>query len=172
MSLKCQNDAFRQCPHPLLRCYRTSSTAVTFRGRVHTLRMHPIFCKRPPLLEPKAIGTAFVFNFLGMQNRLAVITFEGAIYHAYESAEGLSLRASDGATMDKGPVFRFVARHLAALKSGANPSALSSTQARRRPPRAPQSLLRRAVSTSANHRGKDALCCPPDLAPNFVRGTQ
>jgi hypothetical protein len=107
-----------------------------------------------------------------MQNRLAVITFEGAIYHAYESAEGLSLRASDGATMDKGPVFRFVARHLAALKSGANPSALSSTQARRRPPRAPQSLLRRAVSTSANHRGKDALCCPPDLAPNFVRGTQ
>ena len=148
---------------------RTSSIVVTSWVSVPTLLMNPIFCKRPPLLEPKAIGTAFVFNFLGMQNRLAVMTFEGAIYHAYESADGLILRTSDGATMNKGPVFRFVVRHLAALKSGANPSTLSSQQARKRPPRAAESLLRRDGSNSADLRPKCTQCYPPEFASDIVQ---
>lgn len=95
--------------------------------------MKPIFCKRPAILEPKAIGTSFVFNFLGRRCGLAVITNEGTVFHAYETEEGLTLQTAEGATMDKGPVFRFIERHLALLRAGSTPALLSSVDARKRP---------------------------------------
>ena len=87
--------------------------------------MTPISCKRPTLLEPKAIGTSFVTNFLGQKNHIAVFTFAGDVYIAYEDSGLLTIRTSDGLTMNKGLAYRFIEHHLAALKEGAIPSRLS-----------------------------------------------
>lgn len=94
--------------------------------------MNPIHCKRPALLLPKAIGETHVFNFFGPAGLLAVITVQGRIYIAQETADGITLRTQGGEKMDKGPVFRFIKEHLQALKDGAVPASLTSAMARQR----------------------------------------
>ena len=102
---------------------------VTLQG-VSTHRMTPISCKRPTLLEPKAIGTSFVTNFLGPKNHIAVFTFAGDVYVAHEDNGHLTIRTSDGKTMNNGLAYRFIEHHLTALKEGRIPSRLSSVLAR------------------------------------------
>ena len=99
--------------------------------------MTTIRCKRPSQLQPKAIGGMQVFNFFGPVGWLAAISGQGLVYLAHETPQGVSLRTSEGATMDKGPVHRFIAQHLSALKEGAVPASLTSVNVRLRPPKMP-----------------------------------
>jgi len=97
--------------------------------------MTPIHCKRPPHLQPKAIGTTHVFNFFGLSGLIAAISAQGRVFIAYETVNGVTLRTQDGETMNKGPVFRFIEQHLQALKDGAIPASLTSETALPRPTR-------------------------------------
>jgi hypothetical protein len=94
--------------------------------------MTPIKCKRPILLQPKAIGETHVFNFFGKAGLLTAITRQGRLYLAYESDTGVQLRDVDDHILEKGPVHRFIQQHIQALKDGAVPASLTSVNARRR----------------------------------------
>lgn len=100
--------------------------------------MTAIHCKRPVHLQPKAIGESHVFNFFGPACLLAVITIQGRVYIAHETATGIALRTRGGETMNKGPVHRFIEQHLQALKDGAIPASLTSVAARLRPTLSPK----------------------------------
>lgn len=69
---------------------------------VTTPRMSPIRCKRPPPphLHPKAIGESHVFNFFGPAGLLAVLSVQGRVYLAHETANGIALRSRDGKTKE------------------------------------------------------------------------
>lgn len=97
--------------------------------------MTPIHCKRPPHLHPKAIGESHVFNFFGPAGLLAVLSVQGRVYIAHETDNGIALLTQGGETMQKGPVYRFIAQHLQALKEGAVPAQLTCVAARLRPTR-------------------------------------
>lgn len=99
---------------------------------VATRFMTPIYCKRPPRLEPKAIGRYHVFNFFGPSCLLAVISAQGRVFLAYKTENAILLRTNEGESMNKGPVHRFITQHLEALKNGAVPAMLKSTLARLR----------------------------------------
>lgn len=90
----------------------------------------PILCKRPSQLLPKAIGEAYVFNFFGASNQLAVITASGVVYFAYERDGRMELKNEEGSAVNKGPVHRYVTQHLDALIAGAVPARLSCVAAR------------------------------------------
>ena len=86
---------------------------------------------------------------------LAVITVRGRIYLAYETVNRILLRTSDGESMDKGPVHRFMPHHLVELKNSAVPSMLVSALAMLRCPRTTEK------SKSTLPKGPPVHCTPP-----------
>ncbi len=128
----------------------------------------PIRCKRPPYLQPKAIGTSHVFNFFGPGGHLAVITAQGGIFIAYETFDGIELRTHDGETMNKGAVHRFIVQHLQALKDGAVPALLSCEAAKHshRPCLCPR-LLPSSLSHFPNLNSGRHLFENKNAAPNL-----
>ncbi len=61
-----------------------------------------------------------------------MITATGVLYLAYQCEHGIELHSDHGEALSAGPVHRFIAEHLQALKDGAVPASLAFNSAARK----------------------------------------